>query len=307
MPPLTGAALLTSWTPQPAVTVPALLLAAAYLLAVRRAPVVGRRSVASFLAGCGVLALVGASFLGVYQDTLFWVRALQNVLLLLVVPLLAALGRPVTVVLAAAPPAVAARLRVVGRSAWARRLTFPAVVTVLLVGPLPALYLTGAYPATLASPVADAAARLVVLGCGFVYFWTRLQVDPVPRPGSHLGSFAISLVEQVVDGVLGLVVWLGPLIAAGHYVAVARGWGPDLRTDQVVGAGVLWIGGDVAGLPFLGVLFLRWVHDDERAARTADRELDEAAVVTAPGEPAAAAPALWWESDPEMAARFRRR
>lgn len=305
MTPLTGASVLTSWTAQPAVTVPALLLAGAYLLAARRAAL-GRRSVVAFLAGCGVLALVGASFLGVYQDELFWVRALQNVLLLLVVPLLLALGRPVTVVLAAAPPAVAARLRAVGRSTWARRLTFPAVVTVLLVGPLPALYLTALYPATLGSGVLDAAARAGLLGCGFLYFWTRLQVDPVPRPGSHLGSFAISLVEQVVDGVLGLVVWLGPLIAAGHYVAVARGWGPDLRTDQVIGAGVLWIGGDVAGLPFLGVLFLRWVHDDERAARRADRELDEAvAVPAAPGD--AAAPALWWEADPEMAARFRRR
>ncbi|GAB2907771.1 cytochrome c oxidase assembly protein [Rhodococcus aerolatus] len=306
MPPLTGVALLTSWTPQPAVTVPAALLAVAYLVAVRKTGAVDRRAVVSFLAGCGVLALVGASVLGVYQDTLFWVRALQNVLLLLVVPLLLALGRPVTVVLAAAPPVVAARLRAAGRSAWARRLTFPAVVTVLLVGPLPVLYLTAAYPATLDSPVADAAARVLLVGCGFVYFWTRLQVDPVPRPGSHLGSFAISLVEQVVDGVLGLVVWLGPLIAAAHYAGVARGWGPDLRTDQVIGAGVLWIGGDVAGLPFLGVLFLRWVHDDERAARRADRELDEAVPApAAAGE--AAAPALWWEADPEIAARFRRR
>jgi hypothetical protein len=93
-----------------------------------------------------------------------------------------------------------------------------------------------------------------------------------------------------------------------------------VRTDQIIGAGVLWIGGDVAGLPFLGVLFLRWVRDDERSARAADRELDAAedaraeaarteAARTGPAaartEPAASG--LWWEADPEIADRFRRR
>ena len=36
------------------------------------------------------------------------------------------------------------------------------------------------------------------------------------------------------------------LRAADYYHALARTWGPDLRTDQIVGAGILWIGGDPA-------------------------------------------------------------
>jgi cytochrome c oxidase assembly factor CtaG len=47
--------------------------------------------------GLGVWVLATMSFVGVYADTLFWVRALQVLMLLLVVPFGLALGKPVTV------------------------------------------------------------------------------------------------------------------------------------------------------------------------------------------------------------------
>jgi hypothetical protein len=61
---------------------------------------------------------------------------------------------------------------------------------------------------------------------------------------------------------------------------------------------VLWIGGDVAGLPFVVALFVRWARDDARRAKQIDAQLDEE------GAPATA---LWWENDPALAERFKRR
>jgi hypothetical protein len=75
---------------------------------------------------------------------------------------------------------------------------------------------------------------------------------------------------------------------------------------------VLWIGGDVVGLPFIGVVFARMTREDHQRAAVIDAELDEleAARPTAPdSDPGDAAqrPRLWWEDDPELSQRFRQR
>ena len=59
--------------------------------------------VAFYLGGLGVLVIATMSFLGVYQGVLFYIRSVQTILLLLVVPLFMALGRPLTLITAAAP------------------------------------------------------------------------------------------------------------------------------------------------------------------------------------------------------------
>ncbi len=51
---------------------------------------VGRAVV--FFAGVATIVLVGCSFLGVYDDAYFWVRAVQNTVLLMVTPMLLALA-----------------------------------------------------------------------------------------------------------------------------------------------------------------------------------------------------------------------
>jgi hypothetical protein len=43
-------------------------------------------------------------------------------------------------------------------------------------------------------------------------------------------------------------------------------------------------------------LFVRWARDDERRAKQVDAQLD-----------AAPATGLWWENDPALAERFKRR
>jgi len=313
---LTLVRLVTEWTFDGPTVLLALLLGGGYALGLHRIRAAGlpwpRNRVVAFGSGVVLLLLVGTSFLGVYSDVLFWVRATQNMLSLMVVPLLLALGAPLTLVLAAAPQPVAARLRRVGRGPVLRFLTFPLVMTVVLVGPLVALYLSPLYELALRHEALGFGMRAVLTSCGFLYFWTRVQLDPTPHDGSHLVSFIISLTEAIADGLLGVALWQGPAVAPAFYAALARPWGPSTYIDQVAGAGVLWIGGDVAGLPFLAVLLLRWMRDDERQARVVDVESDRASLqaeLRAPvdAERPAPAQALWWETDEVLAERFRRR
>jgi cytochrome c oxidase assembly factor CtaG len=300
--PLSWERVFTAWTLDVPALVFALVLGGAYLYGARRVPEWPRSRTIPFLAGLGTVLVITCSFLGVYDDTLFWPRAVQTVLLLMSTPLLLALGAPLSLVLAAAPESARSRLRAIGRGRLARTLTFPLVITVLLIVPPFALYLTPLYELCLRNSTVDSVVRLGLILSGFGYFWTRLRVDPTPREDHHLVSFGISFAEVIVDAALGFVLWLGPLRAADYYHALARTWGPDMRTDQIIGAGVLWIGGDLAGLPFVGALFSRWMHDDQRQADRIDRELDVEEETRSSGTSSG----LWWENDPILAERFKR-
>ncbi|MGH3869505.1 MAG: cytochrome c oxidase assembly protein [Pseudonocardiaceae bacterium] len=314
-PPLTWGRLLTAWTPNPGVLVVAAALGVAYGLGVRR---LRRGGVAWptgrlwwFLAGLGSILLVTVSAVGVYAGTLFWDRAVQNITLLMITPMLLALGAPLTLLREVLPASATRRASRVLHSRAARAVTFPVVMTAALIAPLFVLYLTPLYAASLRSALVGAAVGVGLVAAGFLYFWTRFRIDPTPRTDPYLVTMAISVAEVIFDGVLGLTLWLGPLVAPHYYQALHRGWGPDVRLDQIIGAGVLWIGGDLAGLPFLAAVVNRMMREDQRHAAAIDAELDTLDTsaqtpATSPETPVSTQPRLWWEDHPELAQRFRR-
>lgn len=321
LPPLTVGRLLTAWTLNPAVLAAVAGLGVAYGLGVHR---VRRRGAAWpvgrlvwFSLGLVSILLVTVTAIGSYAGVLFWDRAVQNIVLLMITPMLLALGAPLTLLRDALPPSARLRASRVLHSFPARLLTFPPVVTAALIAPLFVLYLTPLYEASLRSSVLAGAVGVGLVGAGFWYFWSRFRIDPTPRADPYLVSIAISVSEVIFDGVLGLILWLGPLIAPHYYLALHRSWGPDPRLDQIIGAGVLWIGGDLAGLPFLATVITRMMHEDQRQAAAIDRELDELEATSTPAgaSPASSAssapaesprPRLWWEDHPELSRRFRR-
>jgi cytochrome c oxidase assembly factor CtaG len=317
-PPLTLTTVLTGWTFDLPTVVAVLLLGGGYVVAVHRfalrtgTPWQRSRNIA-LGTGLALIAIMGLSFFDTYADTLFWVRAAQNITMLMVVPLLLAMSSPVALALATLSDRGQRRLRAAMASRAARILTFPASASLLLVAAPWGLYFTDWYPTVLTNDVVDHLTRLVLLAVGFLYFYSRLQLDPVPHKYPHLISVVITFVEVIFDAALGLVLWLNPhIVAETYYQTVGRTWGPSLRDDQIFGAGVLWLVGDLAGLPFLGALMSRMAHDDAVEAAEIDQRLDEQdaadtqAAEDAPSDAQPARPKLWWEDDPELAERFRR-
>ena len=216
---------------------------------------------------------------------LFWVRALQVLLLLQVVPFLLALSRPLTVLGVAEDQLNSRILRIV---------CSPLTTSVAMLATPWLLYLTPWYTASMTGPLA-VATRLVLVVVGFGYFYARLQADPVPRRYSPMVSIGISVVESLADGLLGIVLWLGPLIAVGYYASLQRNWGPSPRLDQTIGAGILMLAGDVLSIPFVLILMRGLGSHERRRAAEVDAELDEAPAST-----------LWWENDPQLRGRFGR-
>jgi cytochrome c oxidase assembly factor CtaG len=306
--PLTWASAVTTRHLDVTATIAIVLLAGVYVWCYRR----GRRTAepvrpalaASFGIGVLMLALACLSAIGAYAYLLFWVRALQVLLLLYVVPFFLAQGRPVSVVRDALGGEGREHLDRLLATRPARVLAHPLTTSLAMLATPWLLYLTPWYTAALDSEWVGAPTRILLVAVGFGYFYARLQADPVPHKYSQLISLLISVAETLGDGVLGLVIWQGSVIAADYYSGLHRSWGPDQRLDQTIGAGVLWILGDVVGLPFI-VLLMRALSRDEKAhAVQVDAELDT--VQAADEDDAAASSGLWWENDPQMRERFRR-
>ncbi len=326
-PELTFQRAFTEWTLDPVVLVCVLLLAGLYLSGVRRARRSGTpwppgRIVAFCGLGLGFLVIATMSWVGVYQAVLFYARAVQTILLLLVVPLFLAMGRPVSLAIAALPR-LGPRIEAGIRTQAAKVLTFPAITTLVLVIVPFLVYFTSWYEAGFHSVVVRNLTHLALMVPGFVFFWTLLRVDPVPKAYPYLVSLWVTGAEVVGDAVLGLAVIADQnLIAGAYYHALARPWGPSVATDQVLGGGTLWILGDIVGLPFLAVQLIQMIREDEAEAVEIDAELDardaaRAAAAAQPGaaQSGAALPAgstagaaedkPWWESDPRFVGRFQ--
>src|ERR1022692_3699137 len=321
-PELTPVRALTEWTFDPWALTVLILVAALYLVGLRRARRTGlawpaSRLFAFFGGGIGLAGIAVSSFLAVYWPVLFYVRAVQTIVLLLGVPLFVAIGRPLTLTIAAAPR-LGPRIQRVIDGRLARLLTFPAITGMVLVLTPFLLYFTPWYAAGLRIGGVRELTYVAALLPGLVFFWTLLRVDPVPRQYPYLVSLWVTGAEVVGDAVLGLAVIADRnLIAGPYYHALARPWGPSLASDQVLGGGALWILGDLIGLPFLAAVLIAMIREDESDARTIDAELDAMQAeddlataapsdpsATPAGGPAAGTQQPWWQTDPRFAHRF---
>jgi|ERR1700678_1927035 cytochrome c oxidase assembly factor CtaG len=318
-PQLTLVRTLTEWTFDPWALVIIALLGVGYAAGVRRVRRDGQswpvsRPIWFFLLGLGPLVLATMSWVGVYQSILFYVRATQTVLLVLVVPLFLAMGRPISLAIAALSVnggRGGQRIEAAVKSRVAKVLLFPAFTTFALVVIPFLMYFSPWYTASFHHTSVRVLTYLALMAPGFAFFWTLLRVDPVPRQWSYAVSMWITGAEVIGDAILGLAVIAdNGVIGDAWYRALHVPWGSTLKTDQVIGGGVLWVLGDVVGLPFLAAQLIQLMREDETEAVRIDAELDakdaqkaKASVAAGAEEPASDRP--WWEQDDRFTDRFK--
>jgi cytochrome c oxidase assembly factor CtaG len=310
-PPLTLTGAFTQWVADPPVIAVVVVLLAVYLAGVRRVRRRGQawatgRVVAFSGLGIGFGVIATMSWVGVYQGYLFYARATQTVLLVLVAPLFLAMGRPITLATASFPGA-AGRIEAVIGSRVAKALTFPGITALALVGVPMVMYFTSWYTAVFHSGTIRELTYLALMAPGFVFFWTLLRVDPVPKAYSYGISMWITAAEVVGDAFFGIAIIADTnLIGRDWYGALSEPWRSGLATKQVIGGGVIWILGDLVGLPFLAAQLIQLMREDRDEAVAIDAELDarDAARAAQPAaEPEPDRP--WWEDDPRFTGRFK--
>ncbi|WP_441245476.1 cytochrome c oxidase assembly protein [Kitasatospora sp. McL0602] len=314
----------TEWQPEPVVTLLAVLGLAGYLTGLvrmrRRGEAWAPGRTGAFVAGVLLWVFTVSSGLGVYERMFFTDRAVQAVVLLMVVPLLLAMGAPVTVFAELLGAGGRARLLAALRGRVSKVLMFPLVSTVLLVVPPWLLFFTGWYRLSLTTDLWNVVFHVSFVLFGLAYFWPRLQLDPVGKHYHPMIGVVITVVEVIFDAALGFVLVFGSHVLVPDYWAqLARPWGMSPELDQAWGGAVLWGLGDIAGLPFMVALIVRVIREERARTAQVDRELDaqEVAQVTAAAvavtenavtEQAVAEPEQperpWWETDPRFAGRY---
>ncbi len=295
-PPLTAARVLTAWEFSPWLVAGLLVTAGLYVWGARTLRARGDhwsvwRDISFLVGGVATIAVATMSFLGVYDDTLFWTHMLQHMVLSMVSPIFLALGAPVTLALRTLPPSWRRVLVRVLHARATRLLINPVTGFALLFGTPFALYFTNLYADTLRSPVLHDLLHVHFIVAGCVYFWPLIGVDPVPGRLPYPFRLLVLFVTVPAHAFLGISIMAATSPVAGdYYRALGRTWGPTLLGDQNIGGGLLWAFGDLVTVVVLAALFVQWVRADEREAVRLDRRQDRAERLSAARAAGPAAP-----------------
>jgi cytochrome c oxidase assembly factor CtaG len=284
LPPFDLGRVFTDWVLDPFLFVVLVWVAGSYLFGVwvlrsrgDRWPV--WRTMSFVVLGMGLFGFATMSGLGAYDTTLLSVHMVQHMLLSMLVPLLLALGAPVTLMLRTLPARPRGWLLAVLGSPVAKVLTFAPLTFVLFVVSPWALYFTGWYDASLRSTYVHEMTHLHLVLVGSLFFWPLLGTDPVPGRVGYPFRLMTVFLTLPFHAFLGVTI-MGQqeLIGGSWYRALPAEagltWLPDPADDQHLAGGILWGSGDLVGLVFLGVLFTQWVRSSMREAAREDRRLD---------------------------------
>jgi putative membrane protein len=116
----------------------------------------------------------------------------------------------------------------------------------------------------------------------------------------------------VLDAIPGIVLRLHRGLVSGYFDHRAmHPWSASNLHDQQTAGSILWVISEVIDLPFLLLVFRRWLRADARDAAEVDAILDaeHAARAGLDGPPdredTGTADVPWWVSDPAMQRRLR--
>jgi putative membrane protein len=294
-----------AWTVQPVAIAVAALATLWYLRAIGRTPHWPARRTVGFLVGVAIFVWTTNGFAQVYSHALFWVWSAQVLLLLLLAPVMIMSGQPVSLARRVhGPDAALVRLTRsrIGRL-FANPLVGPALIPVLS-----GVLFFGALPRWAIEYTALGwTLPLLVVVAGALIVLPLVTADDLSSSMAVGLSLAIGVVELVLDAVPGIVLRLNTHLSTSYFdVRSPNSWAPDALHDQQIAGALLWTVAELIDLPFLVLVYRRWLRADERDAARIDTVLDAERIARG-GEDAAPTDTPWWLSDPTMRDRLRRK
>jgi len=283
LPRFTLGTVFTQWELVSWATVTILLTTALYLWGVWRLQSRGDRwpvgRTAAFLGAMVAAAMATVAGFGAYDDTLLSAHMAQHMILSMLVPLMMALGAPITLALRTLPRRPRGWLLVALHSRVARVLSFPPLTFVLFVITPWALYFSGWYPASLHHDYLHEMTHLHMVVVGCLFFWPMVGIDPLPGRITYPARMLLVVLTLPFHAFMGVTIMAqDKLIGGDWYPELHEGpmgaWLPNAHADQHLAGGILWSSGDAIGLLFFAVLFAQWARASMAEAKREDRRLD---------------------------------
>jgi cytochrome c oxidase assembly factor CtaG len=273
-----------TWRFDPVALAAIVLAGALYLSGVVRARRRGaawpvRFTLAFFGLGLGSFAVVEFGFLGAYSHDLRWAFTTRIALLLFAVPACISAGRPIGLLRASLGEGGVARLERVLTNRLLK-LFGNAIFATLFSAAVFCLFLTPYAWVLRGTPALNATMGIVIPLLGLI-----MVLPIVENAGGRTSlfitvEFLLAFVELVVDAVPGIVMRLNyaildhaPVIPAP--IAAAASWWPNPVHDQHLAGDFLWFIAEIADVPILVVLFVRWTRSEKREEKKFDDLTDE--------------------------------
>ena len=236
----------------------------------------------AWYAGFAIIAFGALSGLAIYGRSAFSLHMSQHMVLSMVAPLLLVLGAPITLALRALPAARPNQPS--GTREWllsalqspvAKVLTHPVTAFVLFVTAPYVIYFSGLFETAMRAHWAHELMHVHFIVVGYLFYESLIGTDPIPFRASYpmrLVTLFASLAMHAFFAVA--LISSNTVIAVDYFDTLARPWWTDLLEDQTKGGSFAWAVGELPGLIVLVVLLFQWSREDDRRARTADRQAD---------------------------------
>jgi len=226
--------------------------------------------------GLGLYAAIEFGFLGTYARELRLAFTTRIALQLYAVPALFALGRPIDLARAALPPAGLRALDHFLKSIPMK------VIGNNIFSPLFALALFATFLTPFAfffriSPASEGAIGIVIPLIGMLMLLPLFDRSLLHSSFFITAEFMIAFVELIIDATPAIVLRLNShVMDHGYAIAtVTQSWFVSQHRDQQLSADMLWFIAEVADIPVLIYLFVRWTRTDKREATVMDELSDD--------------------------------
>ncbi|MDX2356542.1 cytochrome c oxidase assembly protein [Dietzia sp. PP-33] len=234
----------------------------------------------AWVLGCVLLFVTTSSGMGMYMMADFASHMVGHMLISMLVPVLLALGGPLTLALRALP--AAGRGNPPGPREWivefinnplSRFLTHPIVASVQFVAGFYLIYFGGFYETLVSEHLGHMFMNVHFLISGYLFYWVIIGVDAAPRHFSPLYKLMVLLGSLPFHAFFGIMLMnFKTVLAENWYGGVGLPWIPDLLQSQQVGGGVAWAAGEIPLFIVMLALAWQWYQSDMRDARRGERQ-----------------------------------
>lgn len=238
--PLTWASALSTWRLDFVSTVVLAVLGLGYLALARRAQGWRARHVVLFEAGIVLAVITVDSAIDAYSSTLYWMHMVQHLLLIMVVPALLILGKPLTLLTVVGGERVTRMVRGRGLAA----VTTPGITLVGYAIVVVGTHLTPFLALEREYPVLRWVEILAYLVGGYLFLLTMFGGEPIRWQLSSPLRLFLSLIGMAVDTIVGVVLMMTTTDPLGTSGMATRSWGLSPLADLRAGGAIMWVFGD---------------------------------------------------------------
>jgi cytochrome c oxidase assembly factor CtaG len=239
---------------RPGVLVAVLLVAAGYVLRTLRTPDWPVARTAAFLGGLAVIVLATCSGIEAYGHVLEWMHMIEHLMLIMVAPVLLAIGSPLQLV-----PGLDRLLHRPVLS-W---LTSPAAAAILYAVCVIGVHLTDLMDRAMTEPGVHTTEELAYLASGYLLFQLVFGRWPGRWQLTGAGRMALLALVTPVDTIVGVVLLQTGTVENGagiEHTHARPSWALSAASDTVAAGTTMWIGGTGIMALLMLVVGLVWLH-----------------------------------------------